>query len=333
MHKDTDRINNFHQFSNPAFETINKLAKERTPFLFLINFNKDDIRVFPLPVDTNQVFFDFPNMSNSHKNADNSVINLTVEENNFETYLSQFQMIQNEIKKGNITQINLTQATSIIPNQPLQEIYKASSAKYKLYLPNHFVVFSPETFIQIQNNVLISKPMKGTIDASIKNAQSLLLNSKKEQDEHHKVIEMVKEELGTVSADVWVERYRYISEIRSNNRELFQVSSDVHATLDENWHEHLGEILDKLLPASSICGIPKAQAIDVIHKTENYNRGFYTGVMGVFDGHSVDSAVMIRFIEKIENQYFYKSGGGITALSSAKDEYQELLNKIYVPIH
>ena len=53
---------------------------------------------------------------------------------------------------------------------------------------------------------------------------------------------------------------------------------------------------------------------------------------GYFDGLNVDSAVMIRFIEKKGDKLFYKSGGGITAKSVLEDEYNELNQKIYVPI-
>lgn len=52
-----------------------------------------------------------------------------------------------------------------------------------------------------------------------------------------------------------------------------------------------------------------------------------------FDGQNVDSCVMIRFIEKEEDQLYFKSGGGITHMSKLEDEYQEMKNKIYVPIH
>ena len=41
---------------------------------------------------------------------------------------------------------------------------------------------------------------------------------------------------------------------------------------------------------------------------------------------------MIRFIDEDENgNRFYKSGGGITCDSDVLNEYQELLDKIYLP--
>ena len=65
---------------------------------------------------------------------------------------------------------------------------------------------------------------------------------------------------------------------------------------------------------------------------EPYNRGYYTGIMGYFDGKNLDSGVMIRFIEKTPQGLIYKSGGGITTMSDVNKEYQELIDKVYVPI-
>ena len=42
---------------------------------------------------------------------------------------------------------------------------------------------------------------------------------------------------------------------------------------------------------------------------------------------------MIRFIEKHQEQLIYKSGGGITIDSDLNREYEEMLAKIYLPIH
>ena len=61
--------------------------------------------------------------------------------------------------------------------------------------------------------------------------------------------------------------------------------------------------------------------------------GFYTGIWGWFDGKNLDSAVMIRFIEQVGNNLIFKSGGGITAQSDLQKEYEELIQKVYVPIY
>jgi len=114
---------------------------------------------------------------------------------------------------------------------------------------------------------------------------------------------------------------------------LLQVSSEIKGNLPDDYNAHIGEILFRLLPAGSVTGAPKNKTVEIICKTETYERGYYTGVFGVFDGKNMDSAVMIRFIEKTADGYVYKSGGGITAFSNLKDEYNEMLKKIYVPVN
>ncbi len=88
-----------------------------------------------------------------------------------------------------------------------------------------------------------------------------------------------------------------------------------------------------LLPAGSVTGAPKKKTLEIIEETENYDRGYYTGIFGIFDGKNLDSCVLIRFIEnQITDKLIYKSGGGITFLSDAEKEYDEMLKKVYVPI-
>jgi para-aminobenzoate synthetase component 1 len=41
---------------------------------------------------------------------------------------------------------------------------------------------------------------------------------------------------------------------------------------------------------------------------------------------------MIRYIELLDGKMVFKSGGGITSLSNCGSEYNELIDKIYVPI-
>jgi len=87
----------------------------------------------------------------------------------------------------------------------------------------------------------------------------------------------------------------------------------------------------QLLPAGSITGAPKSKTVEIIAKAENYKRNYYTGIFGVYDGNTLESAVMIRFIEKDFGQLYFKSGGGITSMSDPVKEYDELIQKIYVP--
>ena len=74
------------------------------------------------------------------------------------------------------------------------------------------------------------------------------------------------------------------------------------------------------------------KTIEIINEAEGYDRGFYTGVMGIFSNGELNSAVMIRFVEEDKQGIVFKAGGGITAKSDCRKEFEEVLQKIYLPI-
>ncbi|MBS6329554.1 MAG: chorismate-binding protein, partial [Prevotella bivia] len=49
------------------------------------------------------------------------------------------------------------------------------------------------------------------------------------------------------------------------------------------------------------------------------------------DGEALDSGVLIRYIEEIDGKNFFRSGGGITVNSNCLSEYNEIIEKIYLP--
>ena len=229
--------------------------------------------------------------------------------------------------------MNLTCSTPININLQLEELFFRAKALYKFMLRDKFIVFSPEIFIKIKDGYVYSYPMKGTIDASLPNAESIIMNDPKEAAEHATIVDLIRNDLSIIASDVSVPKYRYIDRIQTNKSVLLQVSSEVRGKLQDNWLNNIGSILFSLLPAGSISGAPKKKTQEIIAEAETYNRGFYTGIMGYFDGENLDSSVMIRFIEKDGDKFFFKSGGGITSRSELNSEYNEMIQKIYVPIY
>lgn len=309
------------------FEAVNLYAKLGIPFLFISNFKADDIIVIPLDeLHKHDVEFSIkvPSLDMKKKSL------LKKYPSSYQNYKKKFDKVIEKIKSGDTYLLNLTQESKIETKLDLKEMFKLSNAHYKLRYKNDFLCFSPETFIQISDNTIDTFPMKGTIDANIKDAQAKILKNEKEMAEHTMVVDLLRNDLSMVSKNVQVKRFRYITEIEAGDKNLLQVSSHISGSLSQEWPQHLGNILKALLPAGSISGTPKLSSLNIIDNLEEYERGFYTGVFGVFDGKSFDSGVMIRFIENTDDGYIYKSGGGITLDSSSKDEYKELLDKIYL---
>ena len=143
---------------------------------------------------------------------------------------------------------------------------------------------------------------------------------------------LIRNDLAMVAKNITVTKFRFLSEIHTIRKDLLQVSSEIRGELSIDWRESIGNLLAVLLPAGSISGAPKQRTIEIIKEAEGSDRGYFTGVFGVFDGKEIDSAVNIRFIEKTEKGLQFRSGGGITANSDLDDEYKEMVNKVYVPI-
>jgi len=249
----------------------------------------------------------------------------------YETYLEKFEKVQEALRAGKSFLLNLTQETEIETNLSLEEIYKQAKAKYKYLLKDQFVVFSPETFIQIKNHTIYSFPMKGTQIDDGPDSKRKLLENQKENAEHATIVDLIRNDLSKVAFPIQVEQFKYVEKVKTHQGDLWQMSSKISGTLMPHFQQKIGSILKELLPAGSITGAPKKSTCDLIEAIEGYERGFYTGIMGSFDGQNLDSAVMIRFIEKRDEKLYFKSGGGITVFSNAYREYQELNDKIYLP--
>lgn len=312
---------------------VNAFALKGQPFFFIVDFDKEKPQAFGLGEMPENVWFEMTGKSFGPPPGEpNGNFYLHAVPPGFESYQRAFNKIRREINHGNSYLLNLTFRSKIDTGFSLQDIYHQSYAKYKLYFMDQFVVFSPETFVQIRDGFISSCPMKGTMNARIKNAEQILLDDPKETAEHNTIVDLIRNDLAMVSEDVCVEKFKYIEKVKTHKGELLQMSSKVSGKLPENYRENLGEMLMMLLPAGSISGAPKRKTVEIIQETENYSRGYYTGIFGYFDGHNLDSAVMIRFIEKENDQLYFKSGGGITSMSDPEKEYDELIQKIYVPI-
>jgi len=305
---------------------LNYYGKLKIPIFFVISFDMKDFDIIPLDNLPKDIIYTIDDI-NIKKNS----TYLNIVKTSYKEYEKQFLNVINNIKKGNTYIFNLTNETKISNNISLKNIYESCNAKYKLYYKNKFLSFSPETFVKISSNKIYSFPMKGTIDAKIKNAKNKILNNKKELAEHTMIVDLIRNDLSIYASDVNVDKFRYIEKIKAGNKDLYQVSSKISAQLPNNWNENIGDILCSLLPAGSITGTPKRSTVNLIKKIENYNRDFFTGIWGVYDGENIDTSVLIRFIQNNNGSYVYKSGGGITIDSDCLSEYNEMNDKIYIP--
>jgi len=311
---------------------LNAFGKAREPFFFIIDYAAKHFYVAPLATLESDILYQLETQTNAVNDVTCKEFSWHKSHLNPKHYYTHFESVIEEIKAGNTYMLNLTAPTKVNLSCDLKTLFYSANAPFKLCFKEEFVCFSPERFVTIKEAKISTYPMKGTIDACIDNAKEIILNDEKEKAEHVMVVDLLRNDLSMVSKEVRVEQFRYIEKIQAGNKELLQVSSKITGKLDENWHDRVGDIIATLLPAGSISGTPKRSSLEIIERIEGYDRGFFTGVFGVYDGESLDSAVMIRFLEKAKDGYVFKSGGGITLLSDASKEYDELCDKVYIPV-
>ncbi len=313
---------------------INEYSKSKIPFFLFVDFEMQKPALYRVEeLNENKILVSFPTYTNAEDIDSNTAIELKVQNTEVNEYRNAYDIVWQHLQYGNSYLTNLTGKTNIDSNHSLAQIFAAAKSLYKIQYKEEWVCFSPECFIKIKNGEISSFPMKGTIDASVPNAMQTLMDDKKEIAEHYTIVDLIRNDLSLVATNVTVEKFRYIDSVKSNHRTLLQASSEIKGRLPEGYQQQLGDILFALLPAGSISGAPKAKTVEIIQQAESGKRGYYTGVSFYFDGASVDSCVLIRFVEHLDNKWFYRSGGGITINSEMEKEFQELLDKIYVPIY
>lgn len=323
-------------------QRMNRAGEEGMPFLFAVDFELNEGIFVEEPLKQERILYITPIGSNAMKvrRGEKALCRETEPlipiPEKFERYSRRFDIIKKGLFRGESYLANLTVATPIATELSLHEIFSLSSAPYTLYVPERFVCFSPERFVRIENGIISTNPMKGTIDADIPNAEEIILADKKETAEHNTIVDLLRNDLGMVAGKVRVKRFRYTERLEVSNGALLQVSSEIEGDLPNNYRSHIGDIIFKMLPAGSICGAPKESTLALIREAEAGKRGFYTGVFGLFDGKRLDSAVMIRYIEKVHSpsgkpSLVFRSGGGITVESQAEMEYEEVIRKVYLP--
>ena len=316
-------------------DKLNEFGRRREKILFAVSYDKSRSFVYPLDQLPDNILFDFDGVY-GNTNKVNLVkcapVLLSRKPVSFDVYQKSFDQVIQHIKQGDVYMLNLTFPTEVSTSSSLTEIFHSSSARYKFLLDDEFVCFSPEQFVKVKNDRIMTFPIKGTIRADVCDAANIILNDPKEKAEHTMVVDLLRNDLGIIGEDVRVDRFRFIDKIPAGQSELLQVTSEISASLPSDWRSRLGDLIFAMLPAGSISGTPKSSALKVIDEVELDNRGYFCGIAGVFDGENLDSCVLIRFIEKRDGKLIYRSGGGITVDSNPSSEYLEILDKVYVPV-
>lgn len=316
---------------------MNEWGAVRRPFLFVVDYKQERVLLEELgTVDPSLCRYDF----NGVTNVDASVSVPVTETVRWQTfpeteaeYAAAFEVVHRHLLAGNSFLTNLTRRVPVETNLSLEELFHRSRAPYRLWLRDRFTCFSPEIFVRIRQGHIYAYPMKGTIDAALPDARRRLFEDGKEAAEHATIVDLLRNDLSMHATGVTVCRYRYFDLLQTNRGALWQTSSEIGGRLPDDYRSQLGRCSSTCFRQVPSRERPSRRPAPSLPRRKDTNGGFYTGVAGVFDGDNLDSCVLIRFVEQEGGRLWFKAGGGITYRSDVHSEYEEVIQKVYVPIY
>ncbi|MEN9522806.1 MAG: hypothetical protein RL065_1183 [Bacteroidota bacterium] len=254
-------------------------------------------------------------------------------------YIQDVEALQEHIRNGTIYEINYCQEffaenVCINPIEIFQKLNSKNGGSFSSFfkLDNLFAICgSPERFIKLEQNKIISQPIKGTKrrgksleeDETLKNE---LLHDEKERAENVMIVDLVRNDLAKSAAtgSVKVEELFGIYSFKT----VHQMISTITATKRNDISEI--EIIKNAFPMGSMTGAPKYTSMQLIEKYEKIKRGLYSGSIGYFEPNgNFDFNVVIRtLLYNADKKYLsYSTGSAITLDAKAEKEYEECLLK------
>lgn len=256
---------------------------------------------------------------------------------NFCEYSNAIKKIKEEIAKGNTYEVNYTYDFDVPFDGDELDLFNFLLSKqktpYNFYIKNQYdtvLSFSPELFFEMQNNHILTKPMKGTIHRGEdkkedKKLIEFLKNDIKNRAENVMIVDLLRNDLGRI-AKVGTVNVSKLFEIETH-KTLHQMTSQIEADLKEN--TTFFDIFKAIFPCGSITGAPKISTMKVISDVEKGERNIYCGAIGMISPKETIFSVPIRILQKTneQNKFKYRVGGAIVWDSNTQDEWEETLTK------
>lgn len=258
-------------------------------------------------------------------------------------YLNAISKIKHYIVEGDTYQINFSQRFQTdFKGRPVdlfhwQNRFNPSPfAAYLTWDDKAVVSASPELFLKVDGDMIITKPIKGTRprnpllpDESAENTKHFhdLVTSEKEQAELAMIVDLERNDLARMC--------RPGTRSVSCGRQIEAFPTVYHAVATVQGQlalppgpERIVEILKSSFPGGSITGAPKIRSMQIIDELEPTARGVYTGSIG-WIGLNFDLCwnIAIRTILLSGQKAYAQTGGGIVADSDPQAEWNETLTK------
>ena len=251
-----------------------------------------------------------------------------------DAHLAAVEHLLEAIAAGELFQANLAQRLSARWERDVHALYRAlrtaSPAAFGAALPDAGVAsISPETFLAVDGEGVVTRPIKGTrpratqaaLDAALADD---LATATKDRAENVMVVDLERNDLGRVCrpGSVVVPELTRVEA----HATVWHLVSTVAGTLAPGIG--YGELLRATFPCGSITGAPKIAAMHAIERLEGVRRGMYCGAVGFLaPGHARLSVAIRTAVLHGDGVVDHGAGGGIVADSDPQSEHAETLDK------
>lgn len=253
-------------------------------------------------------------------------------------YMEKVASIIRDIKEGRFMQCVLSRSISV----PLVEHPIYSYERLRKINPSPYCFFfslgegeflygsSPEIHALVEEGIMTIRPLAGTIKRSqnpLEDAQLRikLQTDKKELREHSMLVDLARHEVyrlcdprSVVVTDMFtVEQYT----------NLYHLASGVKGRLNHGFDSI--DVILTTLPAGTLSGAPKLEAMIAIEELEERRRGFYGGAVGylTFNG-DCNTGITIRSVNVKNGFSTVQAGAGVVADSKPENEAAEVMLKL-----
>lgn len=183
---------------------------------------------------------------------------------------------------------------------------------------------SPELLLSKKGSHVLSNPLAGSRAKSScgvenQNAYSSLLDTQKDLNEHNLVVEEVEKVLSNYCHNLYTPMVPSVIETET----MLHLSTVLQGQADDPNINAL-KIAAELHPTPAVCGFPRQPAYAAIKEIENFDRGYFTGMVGWCDARgNGEWVVTIRCAEVSLRSMSIYAGAGIVHESSPQSELDE----------
>ena len=255
-----------------------------------------------------------------------------------DAYLERFAIVQDNIRSGDIYQLNLTfKAKFKLHGSPLA-LYRDLRLKQRVAYGGlvdtgdvTILSSSPELFIEQHGKNISTRPMKGTApragtEDGDRDVRQTLSSDIKSRAENLMIVDLMRNDIGRIAelGSVSVTDLFTVETFKT----LHQMTSGVRATLKDD--VDLEELLKAIFPPGSVTGAPKIRAMELIRQLETDARGVYCGAIGQISpgGEALFNVAIRTAVVDRHGQGEMGIGSGIVADSQGSKEYAECLLKM-----